>query len=288
MSALERLWSLRPHVYRLLNRRGGRTLLARAGTWAARRESDEDVEIFWGDPLWMYRFGEHYLPGLREFRFAHPADLGGTWKNVWTNAVDAWFAPYEPKPGDVIVDGGAGIGWNLPLFQDAVGERGRVLAIEANPKTFERLEATVRWNRYPNVIACHAALTGSPGPVYVQDRPPETYTRSTVSQERRSGDLNTPVEGTTLDELCARFDITEIALLKLNIEGSEGAAIDGMTKMIARTHAVVVACHDFDGIPTRERVSEFLASNGFEVWRRDDERDFMADHVYGLRKNGGR
>jgi len=282
VSIRERVWLLRPHVYRVLNRAGGRLLLARAATWAARRESGGDVEVFWRDGLWMYRFGDHYLPGLPEFRYAHPGDLTASWANLRQNAADSWFAPYAPKEGDVIVDAGAGTGTNLPLFQSAVGDQGRVLAIEANPKTFQRLEAMVRWNEYRNVTICNAALMDKPGEVYIQDRPPETYTRATVSAEPELGDL--PVEGTTLDDLCARLGIEKIDLLKINIEGSEGGAVEGMDRIIQRTHAVVVACHDFDGMPTREKVSHFLASRGFEVWTRDDDRDFMADHVYGVRR----
>ena len=277
MTLAERLWGLRPHAYRVLDRRGLRPVLSRAATWAARRESGDDVEILFRDGVWMYRLGQNYLAGPPEFRFAHGADLRTTWETLIRNAADSWFAPYQPKAGGVIVDIGAGSGTNLPLFHDAVGATGRVVAVEANPNTFRRLRAMVRCNGYRNVVICNAALMDAPGPVYVEDRPVETYTRASVSRRRRTGDLAVPVEGITLDELGNRFDIDEIELLKVNIEGAEGIAVQGMAEMIGRTRAVVVACHDFDGTPTRETVSRFLAEHGFEVWSRDVRRQALSD-----------
>jgi FkbM family methyltransferase len=175
--------------------------------------------------------------------------------------------PLEPASARlVIIDAGAGVAWNLPLFHQSVGDKGRILAVEANPKTFECLKAMVRWNAYRNVLTCNAALMDSGGTVYVEDRPPETYTRSNVSRERRALDLPTPGESATLDKLCDRFDIAEIALLKINIEESEGVAVLGMTKAISRSRAVVVGCHDFDALPTRETVSNSPVTHGFSVW----------------------
>ena len=44
---------------------------------------------------------------------------------------DFWFHAYRPVPGDIVLDIGAGIGTATRVFSEAVGEHGRVLAIDS-------------------------------------------------------------------------------------------------------------------------------------------------------------
>ena len=284
-----RLTNLRPYVYRALDRGAGRTLLARAATFAARRETDEDVEILFDGNHWHYRVRDVYSPGERRFVYRHGDDFARWPEGERLLAEDLWFHVYTPRAGDVVVDGGAGIGGETQVFSETVGPSGRVLSLEANPSTFDRLMARIRWNRLENVVAVNCALVDGARPVFVEDRQ-AVYERNTVSFERRAGDLPVPVEGASLDELCRRHGIDRIGLLKLNIEGAEVVALDGMTESIERTHAVVIACHDFwarksEALRTREPVVAFLRAAGFEVVTRDDdERGFVRDHIHGIRR----
>lgn len=254
---------------------------------SARRESGADVEFLF-DGLWMYRVGDAYLPGEPGFVYRHGNDIRG-WPGFERSlAQDMWLHVYRPQAGDVIVDVGAGIGGETQLFSELVGPAGRVISIEANPSTFSRLDARIRWNRLENVTACHCALVDRGRPVFVEDRH-EVYERNTISVERRARDLDSPVEGLSLDELCEREGLDSIDFLKMNIEGAERLAIDGMTTMIGRTRAVCIACHDFSSEDeerhTREPVIAFLEGAGFDiVTRPDDPRPFVRDHVHAVRR----
>jgi methyltransferase, FkbM family len=187
-----------------------------------------------------------------------------------------------------MVDAGAGVGGEAEVFSRAFGQSGRVLSIEANPGTFLRLEHRVRWNRLTNVRACRCALVDRDRPVYVEDRP-EIYERNTVSVARRSDDLPAPIEGVSLDNLCQRESVDRIDFLKVNIEGAEALAIQGMQEMIQRTGAVCIACHEVSdeggGVShTRDAVIAFLREAGFDVVTRDDDpRSFVREHVHGTR-----
>jgi FkbM family methyltransferase len=283
------VWQLRPYVYRALDRSPTRGLLALAATWAARRESGGDVEIAFRDGLWMYRAGDTSIPGERRFVYRHGRDILGWPSFDRALAEDMWFHVYRPKRGDVIVDVGAGIGGETQVFSEDVGALGRVLSIEANPSPYERLRARVRWNRLENVTPVQCAIVDRAQPVYIEDRP-EVYERNTVSLQRRDRDLPTPVEGVSLDELCRREGIDRIDFLKMNIEGAERLAVEGMTDVVGRTGAVCVACHDFssvgdEGRRTRGPVVEFLEAAGFDiVTRPDDPRPFVRDHVHAIRR----
>lgn len=282
------VWKLRPYAYRALDRPGGRALLARLATWAARRETDDDVSTFFDGKVWMYRWDDEYDAGEPQFVYRHGPTFRETRAWVRRNVEDQWFYVYRPRPGHVLVDAGAGVGGEAEVFSRAVGKGGRVLSIEANPGTFLRLEHHVRWNRLTNVTACRCALVDRNRPVYVEDRR-EVYERNTVSVTRRLNDLSAPIEGFSLDDLCRREGVDRIDFLKVNIEGAEALAIQGMQKMIQRTGAVCIACHEVSAegggmSHTRNAVIAFLREAGFDIVTRDDDpRSFVRDHVHGIR-----
>jgi FkbM family methyltransferase len=56
-----------------------------------------------------------------------------------------------PKPGDTIVDIGAGRGEDDLAFSQAVGPTGKVLAVEAQPRSFRMLKAFCEVNDLRNV-----------------------------------------------------------------------------------------------------------------------------------------
>jgi FkbM family methyltransferase len=282
------IWRFRPYVYRLLDRGLLRAFLAQAATVAARRETDADVRILFAGGLWMYRVDGEFFPGEPEFVYRHGNELASLPAYERDIACDLWFHVYEPKPGDVIVDVGAGIGGETHVFATCVGPSGRVLSIEANPHTFARLDARVRWNHLANVTLCSGALVDRSRRVFVQDRR-EVYERNAVSLESAETTPTLPVYGYSLDELCDRQDIEQISFLKMNIEGGERLALRGMNRMIGRTNAVCIACHKIEdeqggAIHTRDVVTRFLRKNGFEVvTREDDSRSFVRDHIHGIR-----
>jgi arsenite methyltransferase len=70
------------------------------------------------------------------------------------------IALLQLKPGQVVLDVGAGTGLSYALLRDGVGETGRVLAFEQSPEMFAQAQARVERERWANVWhACAAAET---------------------------------------------------------------------------------------------------------------------------------
>jgi FkbM family methyltransferase len=287
------IWASRARLYRLLDRPGGRSTLARLATAAARRETRDDVGLVYRG-AWLARLGDEYIPVADKFTYRHGPDIRASYDDQFEIARDIWFHNYTPREGDVVVDVGAGIGSETFVFSKAVGDTGRVLAIEAHPKTFRILEAQCRANRLANVVTCSCAVTDAPRPVFIEDR--KLHERNTISASWQPGRRREPVDGQPLDDICARYGIEHIDFLKMNIEGAEVQALAGMTRVIERTQHVCIACHDFladtdPALRTRERVVDFLEEHGFTVTTREnDSRTFVRDHVHasrGARSAGG-
>jgi FkbM family methyltransferase len=277
---VRRIWGARARVYGALDRPGGRWLLAALATFLARRETKDKVAIVYPGAWFAQLDGVAVAAtGSTRFVFRHGREIREAYEWQLQDVHDTWLFRYEPQPGDVIVDVGAGIGSETFVFSRAVGPDGRVLAIEPHPQTFRVLHAQVVANKLANVELAQVAVTATPGPVYIEDR--ERHERNTISSEWTEGRREDPVDGVPLDELGKRHGLERIDFLKMNIEGAEAAALDGMSEVIGVTRHVCIACHDFLGLPTRDRVTSFLRDRGFTVETRDtDERAFIRDHVH--------
>ncbi len=70
-----------------------------------------------------------------------------------------FFWGYHPRLGDVVMDVGAGVGEETLTFSRAVGPGGRVICMEAHPRTLRCLEKLIEYNHLTNVTAVHEAAT---------------------------------------------------------------------------------------------------------------------------------
>jgi FkbM family methyltransferase len=280
--------SLRRVIIRQLDCAVGRPLLAKLTTARARRLLEKkDVEVRY-DQLWLHRLGPYFVPDGTRFDYYDSTILA--WKDqipaFLRNAQDYWFGHYQPKPGDVILDVGAGRGEDVLAFSRETGENGRVLAIEAHPASYRILSRFCQLNRLSNTTPVHLAVMDCPGTVMIGDT--DLWETNTVSRSTGNG---FSVRAMTLDQLCKEHEITQIDFLKMNVEGAETSALKGMRDTIGKVRSICVCCHDFRAdrghgqqYRTRDFVWRFLADNGFEVsCRAGDSRDFVRDHLYGRR-----
>lgn len=257
-----------------------------------RRISGPGVEIAFIDGLWTRRVGSDYFPDGSSFEYTY-ADFD-SWKQqaeiYASNTSDYWLRHYRPREGDVVVDVGAGRGEDTFAFSRAVGQSGRVIAIEAHPATFAILKNFCRLNRLTNVTPLHVALADRPGTVRIVGSE-SSWEENAI--ELSEGTAGISVPAATLSDLYGREGLKEIAFLKMNIEGAERYALPGMKEVIHHVRQICVACHDFrcesghvERFRTRSFVEAFLTDHGFMIVSRpDDPRDYVRDHIFGLRES---
>jgi FkbM family methyltransferase len=256
-----------------LDRPGGRVLIARALEWQVRRRHGIRVHVGHdpGEGLWVFRWPDVTVP-MVEPTAASPQEFED-------EHADVFFQEYEPVAGDVIVDLGAGMGTELDLMCRLVGPTGRVYAVEADPLTFRCLELRREWNSLENAVAIHAAVTDETGEVSISSEGHHLEHRVVADGAGRR------VPAVTLDDLASQFEIARIDLLKINIEGAERMAFEGMRRSIDLVRNVAVSCHDFIGFPTADFTRAFLVGHGFTVTERraDDDRDWARSWLYARR-----
>jgi FkbM family methyltransferase len=281
--------TLRRRFICLLDRPGGRALLGVAVTRLAQR-SAPGVRVCFKNGMWVHREnGFVFVDGpILDY---HPSVFP-----VWTNelkrreadAADYWYYVYRPRPGDLIIDAGAGKGEDTIAFSRAVGPTGRVIAIEAHPNTFHCLRLFCELNHLRNVSPMHLALADQAGPVAIESG--QAWQANRICPVGTNSGIRVP--GLTLDELVERENLKHIDFLKMNIEGAESMAIRGMLKTFQITGTLCISCHDFranqgegEFFRTKARVQEALGCTGFRtISRAADPRPYMADQVHAVRR----
>lgn len=238
------------------------------------------VRIFFDDGVWVHQ----YRDGAVTDRVVNSRlSLEENAKN----ARDWWFFNYSPRPGDVIFDIGSGKGEDTYLFSKSVGPTGKVVSIEAHPQTFQCLLKFCKYNDLQNVVPLDLAICDKETEVAIDN--PDCDLFSTIV---RSGG-GQKMKGVALDALVSKLGIDTVDFIKMNIEGAERMAIQGMGNCIKKTRYICISCHDFladeghiEAMRTKKFILEFLRQNGFKIISREnDKRSYIADQINATNEN---
>lgn len=148
-----------------------------------------------------------------------------------------YYEPYiiellkrEIKPGDVVIDVGANIGYHTLLFAKLVGLTGKVYAFEPHPETFALLKKNVEVNKYTNVIIEQKAITNKSETVKLYADAEGRNTDNSILKTNRTTDKYIEVPAISLDEYFQK--IPTVNFIKMDIEGGEYQALQGMQKLL--------------------------------------------------------
>ena len=266
---------LRRAVFYALDRPGARPILGLLGSAFVTVRRRQLCQVRY-DAAWIHRY--------RDGVVVRPDIAAQSPSILRTQTRDNFLSQYVPLSGDTVFDLGAGIGEDTLLFSELVGASGRVISFEAHPHTFECLATMVRLNGLQNVKSLNVAVADKPGELLITSF--DSHLPNTVLTADSNG---LRVRAETLDRIASRFGVTKIDLLKMNIEGAERLAIQGMQSVIGNTRFVAISCHDYvaaengnDSFRTKSVVREFLIDNNFDVVTRDtDPRPWIRDTLYG-------
>lgn len=180
----------------------------------------------------------------------------------------------EIKEGDVVLDLGANIGYYTLIFARLVGKKGKVFAFEPDPNNFALLKKNIEINGYRNVLLVQKAVSDRTGNIrlYLSGENADAHSLFESADARTSID----VETVRLDDYFAEFEGT-IDFIKMDIEGAEGQAIQGMPTVLKRNHNLKIMTEfrplglERSGTQPQEFLN-LLLKEGFELYRIDDEK----------------
>ena len=131
------------------------------------------------------------------------------------------------KPGDIFVDIGANLGYFTLLASGLVGPSGKVISFEPATKTYNFCKKNVELNKLTNVELYNNGLWNEKMTLIISD--------SNQLGGNHISDKGDSIECITLDSL----DLTP-DMIKMDIEGAEPYALQGMVRTLKRCHPVIV------------------------------------------------
>lgn len=144
------------------------------------------------------------------------------------------------KPGMVVLDVGANIGYFSVLAAGLVGSSGEVHAFEPVPTCFYQLQRNLAV--FPWADASSNAVSDQPGSTtfYFSENANESGWGSIIDSHDEKKKRET-VPLITLDDWATEKNIRRIDFIKMDIEGAEYRALQGAMKLLARFRPTIVA-----------------------------------------------
>lgn len=139
------------------------------------------------------------------------------------------IAAHWLQPGDDCLDLGANIGYFATLFASRVGEMGRVIAVEASPKTSEHLQQAISMLTLDQVVIEQVCITDQEG--YVEfmvgcNDGLDVSQSLQVAPGMESSYQKIAVPSTSINQLIEKYQVGQkIALVKMDIEAAEPLAL---------------------------------------------------------------
>ena len=159
------------------------------------------------------------------------------------------------KPGGVMFDVGAHVGYYTLLSAKLVGAEGKVLAFEAMPRNAAYLRQHVSRNRCANVEVIEGAVSNGPGTA--------RFARGTGTG---TGKLTAegPIEVRTmsLDDVAAERGLAPTSI-KIDVEGAEELVLDGAARVLRESRPVIfLSTH---GADIHARCCKRLSALGYSL-----------------------
>ncbi|MGP0094508.1 MAG: FkbM family methyltransferase [Xanthobacteraceae bacterium] len=175
----------------------------------------------------------HFDGGAVQFDYWITKPIYEEWYDSrgWAESAEFEQLSKLTKAGDYVLELGCNIGFTTMILSRLVGERGRVVGVDMNPRNIIVAQSNVFLNKAVNVHLVHAAVGASIGEIGFADEE-----NGYVSEESPA-----KVQMTTCDQLDKEWGPFNI--VKIDVEGYEGAVLTGAERLLARTPKIAIELH---------------------------------------------
>ncbi|MFC2060355.1 FkbM family methyltransferase [Chloroflexota bacterium] len=194
----------------------------------------------------------------------------------WDELTTAAFKS-SVKEGDVVLDLGANLGYYSLLAARLVGGKGRVYSFEPEPRNFRLLLKNIELNGYDNITPLQKAVSDKTEMLKLfissEDSGAHTIRESVDSRDYKE---SIDMEVVKLDEFFAG-NTKPINVIKMDVEGSEPKAFQGMEKIIEENSDLKIFVEFYPdlieqgGCPPEEFTRRIIEDYGFKITIIDDD-----------------
>jgi FkbM family methyltransferase len=133
------------------------------------------------------------------------------------------------RPGTVVLDVGANVGFFTLRFASWVSDGGRVIALEPEAVNYEALVRAIAKAGLSGVVeTIQAAVSDATGEAKLEVNPGHPG-------DHKLGDEGVAVATTTVDDLLAARGWPEVSLIKIDVQGAEALVLSGARQALERS-----------------------------------------------------
>ncbi len=200
------------------------------------------------------------VPNPRQSILGRMIYLYGSWE-----ATVSQFLQSELQPGMVVLDVGAHAGYYTLLMAKQVGQNGKVIAFEPNSVVRELLIKNIGLNKYDQVTVSPFALFSREGTTAL-----ETLDISNMRLSLHGAATNTqPVVMRAFDHCRVELGISQVNLIKIDVEGAELDVLQGMRELLDNCYPALLIEVHFEGLTQFDHTStellDFVRSFGYVI-----------------------
>lgn len=208
----------------------------------------------------IYGFDIICMDPVNDKGVERPLYLTGTYEAGTLSVIDKCL-----REGDLFIDVGANIGLMSIFSSRAIGNKGKVYSFEPVLETFKILKKNIEINKIKNIDAFNIGVSDSKGKSFIYTKP---YAGKGSSSFIRPPDQNESKEYEiiieTLDELLIRHRLTNIRMLKIDVEGWELHVLRGAETLLRSPQAPII-CIEYSKLTGSNNDSEDIYSYIIEI-----------------------
>lgn len=218
----------------------------------------------------------------------------GTVSQIEIEKAEQCFYVKYLEDGMTVFDIGANIGEFTLLFSKFVGDSGRVHSFEACKDAYVKMEKICQLANKKNVILNNNAVFDKDGISKINVYPEEYSTWNTFAKRSfKHYGLNLEpehleeVQCIKIDTYCQKNNISQIDLLKVDVEGAEHQVLLGAKEMLAahRIKCIVFECGETTTDMGNDvfEIGRYLSSFGYKI-----ENIIVSEPLFPIEKNTGK
>ena len=144
------------------------------------------------------------------------------------------------KPGSVVFDIGANVGYYSLIAAPLVGSEGRIYAFEPVSHQFGRLKDNASRNGFCQILPYKLALSDKPGEAVIHLDNEFNTGAASLRPPGPKNILDEIVTCVTLDDFVESEALERLDVIKIDVEGYEVPVLDGGRKTLERFHPVLL------------------------------------------------
>ena len=187
-----------------------------------------------------------------------------------TGHEDELLPHFKSDSGDIVVDVGSHIGHHTLIAAKRVGPKGKVIAIEADPKNFEILNKNIELNKLnDNVVTMNNAASSKEEKIKLftpEKDAGQTIFNTIISTRVTHNEKFIEVNANTLDNLLNEngISVKEVNWIKIDVEGAELEVLKGAHNILSKSKdiSLLIEIHSSD---LYQSIIKFLEIYNFKI-----------------------